>query len=64
METEDEDRSDDYCEYCGIELGGESHYHCPRCKEECSMMGHWNYGNWLCNPAKVDPTYDEVISDE
>jgi len=49
---------DDYCEYCGFELGGESHYHCPRCKEECGMMGHWNYGDWICDPEKVDPDYD------
>lgn len=54
---------DDYCSVCGIELGLESHYHCTRCDEECSMMGHWNYGNWQCDPDKVKPGYDEMYED-
>jgi anaerobic ribonucleoside-triphosphate reductase len=40
----------DYCSVCGEELGGSSHYHCPKCGEECSMMGHKDEE---CDPVKV-----------
>lgn len=32
---------DDECTVCGIDLiGVGSHYHCSKCGELCSMMGH------------------------
>jgi hypothetical protein len=32
---------DDICSVCYADIsGGESHYHCPRCKAVVSMIGH------------------------
>lgn len=41
---------DGICELCGEDVGLSSHYHCPRCGKECSMMGHLNHktGEWEC----------------
>jgi DNA-directed RNA polymerase subunit RPC12/RpoP len=32
---------DGRCPYCGYD-GSDSHYHCPKCGQECSMMGHYD----------------------
>ena len=31
------------CPYCGADWCAESHYHCPNCGKECSMMGHVDF---------------------
>jgi len=48
------DEEADYCEVCGIELTGESHWHCGHCGEECSVMGHWSNGGYDCDKVKAD----------
>ena len=34
---------DTRCRVCGEDHGYSSHYHCPNCGEECSMMGHLKF---------------------
>jgi hypothetical protein len=29
-----------WCEHCGCDVSGENHYHCHRCGQRTSMMGH------------------------
>lgn len=29
-----------WCDQCGEDVGLESHYHCAKCGETCSMAGH------------------------
>jgi hypothetical protein len=56
METE-------YCDVCSRELTGESHYHCPNCLEECSMMGHLDekLEGYSC---KRNPRADTLVQEE
>jgi len=37
VRTQDDEN---YCEYCGCDIGWGSHYHCYKCNGTCSMMGH------------------------
>jgi len=38
-----------YCEQCGEDVSGSSHYHCANCGDVCGMMGHMTpAGNFSC----------------
>lgn len=46
------------CEECGEDLsGGTSHYHCPVCREVCSVMGHLH--TVTARDLLIDPTDGE-----
>jgi hypothetical protein len=51
------DKGDYACSVCGASVGLSSHYHCPNCLKECSMMGHWDLkdNDYSCKKAPPEP---------
>jgi hypothetical protein len=47
----DED-DDGWCDICGEDYSGESHYHCGNCGEVTGMFGHFNpeAEGFFCQP--------------
>jgi predicted RNA-binding Zn-ribbon protein involved in translation (DUF1610 family) len=54
-QVEDEDDGE-WCEDCGMDVGLESHYHCPNCGGVCSMMGHLDQERnvYTCERRRVE----------